>query len=132
MYASAHVPLPNSSTETLLQVTDARATMAIYRLHRKQWERGYAVVPIRIQRKLKANDEAPGRTRSSREPPGTPHASETRAGTTTQRKGISSGMSTVVQRPSTTKDVVDGTKKKWWTVLTGTGEDPKGSIRVTM
>jgi RNA exonuclease 4 len=127
-------PSPNLSTEPPLQVTDARATMAIYRLHRKQWEIGYAVVPIRVLRKERAktvpNDgdplmrEVPGRTTS--------HTSETRAGITTRRKGISSGMSTVVRRPSTTKDGVDGTKEKWWTVLTGTGESSKGSIRVTM
>ncbi|KAI9465673.1 ribonuclease H-like domain-containing protein [Lactarius psammicola] len=123
-------------------VTDARATMAIYRLHRKQWESGYDVVPIRVQRKGRAkavpNDSDPpiregsGRTRSSREPPATSHPSETRVGSITQRKGISSGMSTVVRRPSTPKGGVDGTKEKWWTVLSGTGEGSKGSIRVTM
>jgi len=112
-------------------VTDARATMAIYRLHRKQWERGYAVVPIRIQRKGRAKAEpddddppVPARTRSNVTSQGT------RGGTTNQRKGISSGVSTVVRRPS--KSGVDGTKEKWWTVLTGTGEGSKGSIRVTM
>lgn len=116
-------------------VTDARATMAIYRLHRKQWETGYAVVPIRVQRKVREkaehNDgdppvrEVSGRTRSSKELPA-------RAGTTTQRKGISSGVSTVVRRPSTTKGRVNGTKERWWTVLKGTGEGSKGSIRVNV
>jgi len=118
-------------------VTDARATMAIYRLHRKQWESGYAVVPIRVQRKVRAKAEPyegdpPTGEVSGRngERPTTSHRSETRARTTTQRKGISSGVSTVVRRQSTTKGGVDGTKEKWWTVLTGTGEGSKGSIQV--
>jgi len=120
-------------------VTDARATMAIYRLHRKQWESGYAVVPVRVPRKVKAKAEPddgdpPIGDVSERngEPPTTSHHSETRARTTTQRKGISSGVSTVVRRRSTTKGGVDGTKDKWWTVLTGTGGSSKGSIQVTM
>lgn len=124
------------------QVTDARATMAIYRLHRKQWESGYAVVPIRVQRKIRAiaepDDgdppigEVSRRTRSNREPPTSSRRSETRPRITTQHKGSSSGMSTVVRRQSATKRGVDGMKEKWWTVLMDTGEGPKGSIQVTM
>ena len=132
-------PLANSSSKPSLQVTDARATMAIYRLHRRQWESGYAVVPIRVQQKVRAKaepsppiEEVSGRTKPNGEPPTTSHHSETRARITTQRKGISSGVSTVVRRQSTTKGGVDGTKEKWWTVLTGTGEGSKGSIQVTM
>lgn len=124
-------------------VTDARATMAIYRLHCKQWENGYAVVPIRVPWKERANEEpndgdlpvreVSGRTRSNRESRATSHPSGMRAGTTTQRKGISSGMSTIVRRPSTTtKGGVGSTKEKWWTELSGTGEGSKGRIRVTM
>ena len=120
-------------------MTDARATMAIYRLYRKQWESGYAVVPIRVQRKVRAKaepslpiGEVSGRTRPNEEPPTMSHHSETRARTTTQRKGVSSGVSTVVRRQSTAKGGVDGSKEKWWTVLTGTGEGSKGSIQVTM
>jgi RNA exonuclease 4 len=122
------------------QVTDARATMAIYRLHRKQWESGYAVVPIRVQRKVRAKaepddgeppiGEVSRRARSNGEPPTISHHSETRIRTTTQRKGSSSGISTVVRRQSATKRGVDGTKEKWWAVLRDIGEGPKG--RVTM
>jgi RNA exonuclease 4 len=121
-------------------VTDARATMAIYRLHRKQWESGYAVVPIRVQRKVRAKaepddgeppvGEVSRRARSNGEPPTISHHSETRIRTTTQRKGSSSGISTVVRRQSATKRGVDGTKEKWWAVLRDIGEGPKG--RVTM
>jgi RNA exonuclease 4 len=127
---------------TGFQVTDARATMAIYRLHRKQWESGYAVVPIRVQRKVRAKaepddgdpptGEVSRRTRSNGEPPTISHHSKTRARTMTQRKGSSSGISTVVRRRSATKRGVDGSKEKWWTVLRDTGKGPKGSIQVTM
>ncbi|KAI9441198.1 ribonuclease H-like domain-containing protein [Lactarius indigo] len=124
-------------------VTDARATMAIYRLHGKQWESGYAVVPIRVQRKDRAKEEpndgdppareVSGRTKSNRESRATSRPSKTRARTTTQRKGISSGMSTVVRHSSTTtKGGVGSKNKKWWTVLSGTGKGSKGSVRVTM
>lgn len=124
------------------QVTDARATMAIYRLHRKQWESGYAVIPIRIQRKVRVKaepddgdppmGEVSRRTKSNGEPPITSHHSETRPRIATQCKGSSSGISPGVRRQSATKRGVDGTKEKWWTVLKDTGEGPKGSIQVTM
>lgn len=116
--------------------------MAIYRLHRRQWERGYAVVPIRVQQKRRAKAEpnggdprvreVSGRVRSNKELSAASHSSKTRAETTFRRTGISSGMSTVVRRPPMTKGAVDGTKEKWWTVLTGTGEGSKGSVSVTM
>ncbi|KAH8996292.1 ribonuclease H-like domain-containing protein [Lactarius akahatsu] len=112
-------------------VTDARATMAIYRLHCKQWESGYAVVSIRVPWKERAKEEP-----NDGDPPNPGlHLTLQRCvrELTTQRKGISSGMSTIVRHPSmTTKGGVGSTKEKWWTKLSGTGEGSKGRIRATM
>ncbi len=123
--------------------------MAVYRLHRKQWERGYAVVPIHVQRKVRTKEgphdgdppvrEVSVRQRSNRAEGDNedalekPHSnpSETHVGRSMQRKGVSSGLSTVVRHRSTITGGVDGTKGKWWTVLTGTGGS-KGKIRVSV
>jgi hypothetical protein len=109
-------------------VIDARATMAIYKLNRGQWEKGYSTVPIRVQRNAKAkaqlkasrerNGEARRRTEAS--PP-----------SKTPSKGVSSGLSTIVRRQMKDKGETDGTKVKWWSELAGTGDSSKGRISVT-
>ncbi|KAI0262565.1 ribonuclease H-like domain-containing protein [Gloeopeniophorella convolvens] len=133
-------------------VTDARATIAVYRLHRKQWEKGYSVVPIRVQKgKAKAEpspEETPTtdisqkRTHTSTEeqnednaerPAKTsrlPKSGSVPKGVAIQRKGVSSGLSTVVRRRAKGKDGVGGTKAKWWTEL-GSGKS-KGSIKISV
>lgn len=162
-------------------VTDARATIALFRLHKKQWESGFR--PFRSlahppsKGKQQAGDESTDKPstssnlskkrkrsgfdtddivsevipkhRKQKSIPGT-------AGDAGPRKGISSGISTVVRRADggkeiqgngvRTKDSVGakgggvrnnskGRKsggtgvEKWWTSL-GSGEGKKGSIRL--
>ena len=48
-----------------------------------------------------------------------------------QRKGVSSGLSTVRRRMKA-KGGVGGTKVKWWTELAGTKNSSKGRISVTV
>jgi RNA exonuclease 4 len=122
-------------------VTDARATLAIYRLHRKQWEKGYAVIPIRVPYKAKEKDigdqlapepeisqRSSGDDRSRR----TSLPSRTSEGKTTYRKGVSSGLSTIVRHRSKVNSGVGGSKNKWWSELGGAQarDGSKGSIRV--
>jgi len=115
-------------------VTDARATMAIYRLHRKQWEKGYVVVPIRVKQKTKAKAEPT----IPQQPKPIGAESVARKGTegplpsNEQRKGVSSGLSTVVRRRMKTKGGVGGTKVKWWTELADTKNSSKGRISITV
>ncbi len=105
--------------------------MAIYRLNRGQWEKGYAA-PIRVGRNAKAKAQpkasrkrksigpegvARGRTEAS--PPSQIHA-----------KGISSGLSTIVRRQTKNKEGAGDTKVKWWSELAGTGGSSKGGIRL--
>lgn len=108
------------------QVTDARATMAIYRLHRREWEKGKTLQlpslqdsdvsdPSRKPRKRKRSVQE-----GSNDPPGG------------GKKGISTGLSTIVKRfdPSKTKNTSSmGSKKKaeWWLELGSS----KSSIRTS-
>jgi RNA exonuclease 4 len=120
------------------QVTDARATMAIYRLHRRQWEKGYAVAPIRVKQKTRAKADPtvsqPQQPKSigvegvARRVTAAPQPSKG------QPKGVSSGLSTVVRRRMKAKGGVgaSGPKFRWWTKLTGTENGSKGCISVTV
>jgi len=111
-------------------VTDARATMAIYRLHRKQWEKGYDMVPIHVKQKSKA--------KADREPKPIETESVERKATKAalssreQRKGVSSGLSTVMRRRMKAKGGVGATKVKWWSELAGTKGSSKGHVNVTV
>lgn len=101
-------------------VTDARATMAIYRLHRKEWEKGNK--PPLTKKRKRAD-------KSQDEERGDPDGEDGKAGATSTnprggRKGISSGLTTVV-RHGTPGDQ----KTRWWKEL---GEGSKGSIRLTV
>ncbi|KAN0116100.1 Ribonuclease H-like domain containing protein [Russula decolorans] len=114
-------------------VTDARATMAIYRLNRGQWDKGYAAVPIRVQRNAKAKAQLKAsREPKSIEPEGVARRrTEASPPSKTQSKGVSSGLSTIVRRPTKGKGGTDGTKVKWWANLAGTGDSSKGRISIT-
>jgi len=108
-------------------VIDARATMAIYRLNRGQWEKGYAAVPMRVQRNAKAKAQAKAsRQRKSIGAEGVARRrTEASPPSETQSKGVSSGLSTVVRLQMKDKG---GTKVKWWSELAGTGGGSKGHI----
>ncbi|KAI0058423.1 ribonuclease H-like protein [Artomyces pyxidatus] len=134
-------------------VIDARATMAVYRLHRKQWERAYSVTPIRVPRETVASkgkqkaegaaeveDEAPQvgakRKRDRSMADGASDDDEEvvaarvkvkakknrgseNGRAPVQRKGVSSGLSTIVTRRggADSKSRGAGEKSKWWTKL---------------
>jgi len=109
-------------------VTDARAAMAIYRLYRKQWEKGYAVVPIRVLQKEKTKDigdqlvsesKSIGAGDGSEDGPRPTKLSLSSKTGTIQRKGVSSGLSTVVRHRPKVKGGVGGNKVKWWSELGG-------------
>jgi len=111
-------------------VTDARATMAIYRHHRKQWEKGYAVVPIRARQKAKAKEEpnSPRRRESIGTDGGAKRLTKASLPSETKRKGVSSGLSTVVRHRTKVKGEVGRAKAKWWTQLGPTRGGSKGHI----
>jgi len=108
--------------------------MAIYRLHRKQWEKGYAVVPIRVKQKTKAKSEPtiPRQPKSIGAEGVARRATKESLPSNEQRKGVSSGLSTVVRRRMKAKGGMGGTKVKWWTELAGTKNSSKGRISVTV
>ena len=100
-------------------MTDARATMAVYRIHRKEWDKGFP--------RLSASS-APSRKRSFTHGPedggdegddgdswtSLPASKKTKPDRFPGggRKGVSSGLSVVVQRK-------EKTKSGWWTDLGG-------------
>jgi len=101
-------------------VTDARATMAIYRLYRREWEKGKTLQlpsdPSRTPRKRKRLDGE-----ADNDPPGG------------GEKGISTGLTTIVKclNPSKTKSTSSTASKKraeWWSEL---GSSSKGSQQQT-
>jgi RNA exonuclease 4 len=133
---------------TLPQVTDARATMAVYRLHRREWERGSA--PLRLpssstsvsrdadpeeeddeDEQEEAQDEEGGRA-ANKEKKDT--GSKTKGKESFPgggRKGVSSGLGVVVRRGSGSGSAPRGGKGggggggEWWKEL-----GAKGSMRV--
>lgn len=107
-----------------MQVADARATMAVFRLHRKEWEKGSRPVidhgsTSKKRKWATANVANEGsdeleHDRSSKFPGG-------------GRKGVSSGLSTVVMRGGGS---AAGEKSKWWRELGGGSAKSKGSMRI--
>ncbi|CCM04629.1 uncharacterized protein FIBRA_06813 [Fibroporia radiculosa] len=106
-------------------VTDARATMALYRIHRKEWERGQK--PHLVAQPVPSPATGNKRKRINA---GTDslQLSELNEESTLLtypgggRKGVSSGLSTVVKRRDS------GIKKtKWWVQLDGSS---KGHMRM--
>ena len=104
--------------------------MAIYRLNRGHWEKGYATVPVRVQRKAKATSQP--KDSRQRKAAGAEGAATKRTDASssvkTRSKGVSSGLSTVVRRQTKDKGGTGGTKVKWWNELSGTGDGPKGRL----
>ncbi|KAG6829348.1 hypothetical protein H0H92_004714 [Tricholoma furcatifolium] len=83
-------------------VTDARATMAVYRIHRKQWEQGSKpLVPSKKRKHADKDDE------DQADDDGETKATLPGGG----RKGVSSGLSTIVHYR--TGPTSNG-KTKWW------------------
>jgi RNA exonuclease 4 len=108
--------------------------MAIYRLNRKQWERGYAVVPLRVKQKTKAKTEpmVPLQSKSIGAESVARRATKASLQPGSQRKGVSSGLSTVVRHRMKAKGGVGSTKVKWWSELAGSRGGSKGHIGVTV
>ena len=126
------------------QVTDARATMAVYRLHRKDWEKGNR--PIALQggpvatagAKRKRDDDASENEEEGNNDevvvkPSLAKEKKKKKKLNSQeypgggRKGVSSGLSTVVRRgPGKEKE-----KTQWWKQLpTVTTPGSKGFVRI--
>lgn len=125
--------------------------MAIYRLHRKQWDRAFNTASYRVkmqQSNSSAGASATGKRKHDSvddEQDDTPSSRAVKIAKSgaVQRKGTSSGLTTVVKRsgPSAT----DGSNKregstsqtKWWKELSGgnvskgTTRGSKGGIHVT-
>ncbi|KIJ95917.1 hypothetical protein K443DRAFT_108121 [Laccaria amethystina LaAM-08-1] len=127
-------------------VTDARATMAVFRLHRKDWEKGNRPIPLQgesaatagTKRKRGDGDAAekeeegndggevvkPSSTKKEKKKKKKVNSQEYPGG---GRKGVSSGLSTVVRHgPGKEKE-----KTQWWKQLpTVTMPGSKGSVRI--
>ncbi|KAJ7123575.1 ribonuclease H-like domain-containing protein [Mycena epipterygia] len=107
-------------------VTDARATMAVYRLHRREWEKGSAPL-ARVGKKRKRDGE------ESEEDEDEPVAGKKSSGSFPGggRKGVSSGLSTVVRRGAGGHGG-DGAREKteWWKELGGGGTGSKHRLSV--
>jgi RNA exonuclease 4 len=115
-----------------MQVTDARATMAVYRLHRKEWEKGNKQL-------VRAADSGKKRKRSEKpdlEDAGTDEAGDDNGANVVEknrpprggRKGVSSGLTTIIRRGAHGKTGTSGEKTKWWKELAGGSS--KGSLRL--
>ncbi|KAF7317863.1 Exonuclease domain-containing protein [Mycena kentingensis (nom. inval.)] len=125
-------------------VTDARATMAVFRLYRKQWEVGTAPWPPAAKKQEAADDEGetledseadeePVRGRNKRK-----HGKEKEKRRDSfpggGRKGVSSGLSVVVKRGEKEREKDRGKRKsgggnEWWKELGGSSGS-KGSMRL--
>ncbi|KIJ63507.1 hypothetical protein HYDPIDRAFT_92003 [Hydnomerulius pinastri MD-312] len=116
-------------------ITDARATMALFRLHKKQWESGFKP-PLahgggkqKRKRGAEAEDARAGDEGDEESSQPHPSSSPRPPKQSGPRKGVSSGLSTVLKRAGTrSSGEAGGAGGKWWTSLGGKG--PKGSIRV--
>ena len=100
--------------------------MAIYRIHRKEWEKGIRPSSEHIhpkkRKRLSVEDDNVEDVEKSRGPGG-------------GRKGVSSGLSTIVKRGGSSSRSNGGSgpggeSKKWWKELGGSSGGSKGSVRV--
>ncbi|KAJ7165761.1 ribonuclease H-like domain-containing protein [Mycena filopes] len=128
-------------------VTDARATMAVYRIHRKEWEKGSRPLPppkVKAKGKAKADaeegsdDDDELESDDDAEDMGRPKtATQSKTFPGGGRKGVSSGLSTVVKRTAHSGRGRGGDKRSigggggggggdWWKELGGA----KGSMRL--
>ncbi|KAG6853102.1 hypothetical protein C0991_006905, partial [Blastosporella zonata] len=98
-------------------VTDARATMAVYRIHRKEWEKGNKQL---LQKKKRKQMEADADEKEEEDADEETKSAFPGGG----RKGVSSGLSTIVRRGSGAA-ASGGEKTKWWKEISS-----KGSMRI--
>ena len=127
----------------ILQVIDARATMAIYRIHKKEWDKDLLPLPVALNsKKRKASDEQEdtpvketGDTDASQKPFKKFKAARQFPGG--GQKGVSSGLSTIVKRSGqhpkrgASQSTGNEPKEKWWATLNPTlSKGAKGSIRI--
>ncbi|CAL1711278.1 unnamed protein product [Somion occarium] len=120
------------------QVTDARATMAVYRIHRKVWDKGHPPLSSTISSGKKRKRTPSSDHESGSEDEDRP-ASKTSSHNTKQfpgggRKGVSSGLSTVT-RHTGKSSIGHGssnleTKNAWWKELGNGSSGSKGSLRM--
>lgn len=101
--------------------------MAIYRLHRKEWDKGR-------QKDFPTGPEAAPKSNKRKR-----IDADTDESTGVGRKGVSSGLSTVIKRRGGKREekekniVVPKGKDKWWTELrAGSSGQAKGSVRVSI
>ena len=88
------------------------------------------MAPIRVKQKAKAKTEP----LVPQEPESIGAESVLKKATkppSKQRKGVSSGLSTVVRHRTKAKGGVGGTKVKWWSELSGNKGGSKGHISTT-
>jgi len=111
-------------------VTDARATMAVYRLHRKEWEKGMR--PLSEHGSTSKKRKRPSRIAGDDDGDGDNEEGEGRGSGRSDtfpgggRKGVSSGLSIVTRGGGSRSG--GGEKSKWWKELGGRSNKSKGSI----
>ncbi|EGN92779.1 hypothetical protein SERLA73DRAFT_190636 [Serpula lacrymans var. lacrymans S7.3] len=117
-------------------VTDARATMAVFRIHRKEWEKGSRPLSVNAEdssvtsKKRKHSEETDDLEHSTSKEVVNKAESKTFPGG--GRKGVSSGLSTVVKRSNKIRSSSPGEKSQWWKSLGGNVGSSKGSMRLKM
>jgi RNA exonuclease 4 len=91
--------------------------MAVFRIHRKEWEKGFRPLGAGASKKRKRSESD---TQEELTPPGE------------GRKGVSSGLSTIVKRTPQmrTKAVVKAPSSSWWTTLETSSTTRKGSMKM--
>ncbi|KAJ7493645.1 ribonuclease H-like domain-containing protein [Mycena latifolia] len=125
-------------------VTDARATMAVYRLHRREWEKGAPPLARLLGKgkgKKHAGDEEEESGDSDEEEPALPTKKKGKESKKEGfpgggRKGVSSGLGTIVRRAGgsgaggvrSKSGGGGGEKTQWWTELGGASAGSKGRL----
>lgn len=105
--------------------------MAVYRLHRKEWEKGHKQLTkaadsgMKRKRGEKKEHEDPGVNEAGDDDGEDMKAKKQFPGG--GRKGVSSGLTTVIRRGGNGKGGTTGEKTKWWKELAGSS---KGSLRL--
>ncbi|KAK7691686.1 hypothetical protein QCA50_005086 [Cerrena zonata] len=132
-------------------VTDARATMAIYRIHRKVWDKGHppiSSIETGKKRKHNASTADDAEDESGNEDDVDPSSSSNKSTKLKSqsnsskerpqgfpgggRKGVSSGLSTIVKRSGSSASSGANSSKKsaWWKELGNGPGSSKGSMRM--
>ncbi|KAJ7596279.1 ribonuclease H-like domain-containing protein [Mycena floridula] len=109
-------------------VTDARATMAVYRIHRKEWDRGTRPLPAAFSATDDTKDDATTPVKKKKKRKREEDDEETSSFPGGGRKGVSSGLSTVIRRNGKPK-APETSDAEWWKALP-TKAGAKGSVRI--